>query len=188
MKINEIFYSIQGEGHWAGTAAVFVRFSGCNLRCPFCDTDHSRSREMSEDDIVAEVVRCPARHVVFTGGEPALQLTGSLVDRLHREGMFIQAETNGLVALPSGVDWITCSPKELPIVYDKVDELKVLFHEGNNDIGVYDAIEAADCRVQPCDTGDDCRNRVIVAGAMEFVKNNPKWRLSVQLHKLLGFK
>lgn len=188
MRVNEIFYSIQGEGHWAGAAAVFVRFSGCNLKCPFCDTDHYGFREMSEDDIVAEVARYPAGHVVFTGGEPALQLTATLVDRMHSMGVFVQVETNGTVALPSNVDWVTCSPKDRPVVYSRVNELKVLFHGLDGDMSRYEAIKADDYRLQPCDTGDPSRNAGLIAGAEEFVKAHPLWRLSVQLHKLLGFR
>ena len=109
MKINEIFYSLQGEGHFAGTPAVFVRFSGCNLACGFCDTDHRRGEEWGEEAVVAEVLRHPARHVVLTGGEPALQATASLVDKLHRAGCYVQMETNGTCAAAAevGVDWIT---------------------------------------------------------------------------------
>lgn len=78
MRVNEIFYSLQGEGFHAGTPAVFVRFSGCNLKCSFCDTLHDRFKDMSEEDIMQEVAKYPASHVVITGGEPVLQLTASL--------------------------------------------------------------------------------------------------------------
>ena len=94
MKINEIFYSLQGEGHFAGTPAVFVRFSGCNLTCGFCDTDHRRGEEWGEEAVVAEVLRHPARHVVLTGGEPALQVTALLVDKLHRAGCYNRGNPN----------------------------------------------------------------------------------------------
>ena len=83
MKVNEIFYSLQGEGYHAGTAAVFVRLSGCNLHCPFCDTQHESGTEMTDEEIVEAVKPYPARLVVITGGEPSLQLTKSLVNALH---------------------------------------------------------------------------------------------------------
>ena len=90
MRINEIFYSLQGEGHFTGTPAIFIRFSGCNLKCSFCDTDHSHYTEMTEEEIVGEACKYPARHVVITGGEPLLQITASLTDKLHGAGFFIQ--------------------------------------------------------------------------------------------------
>ena len=102
MLINEIFYSLQGEGRYTGTPAVFVRFSGCNMQCAFCDTQHERHSVMTEEDIVSEVCTYPAHHVVLTGGEPLLQLTSTLVDSLHRHGMTVQIETNGTLPLPEG--------------------------------------------------------------------------------------
>lgn len=116
MRVNEIFYSLQGEGHFTGTPAIFVRLSGCNLNCDFCDTDHVSSSDMPEEEIVKRVNDFPAAHVVITGGEPTLQLTASLVDKLHDAGKFVQIETNGTrlldPSLADKIDWITCSPKE----------------------------------------------------------------------------
>lgn len=112
MKINEIFYSLQGEGYWTGTPAVFVRLSGCNLRCSFCDTSHENGTQRKEEDIVAEVAKYPAHHVVITGGEPSLFLTHSLVEALHQAGKFVAVETNGTHPLPDNVDWVTLSPKD----------------------------------------------------------------------------
>jgi hypothetical protein len=133
MRVNETFISLQGEGHFTGTPAFFLRLSGCNLQCPFCDTNHQAFREMSEDEIVREASRGKPRHIVITGGEPALQLTQSLVDKLHEAGFFIQVETNGTLPLPEGIDWVTCSPKRAPLQTSPqggrlhVDELKVLY-------------------------------------------------------------
>ena len=110
-KINEIFYSIQGEGYFTGTPAVFVRFSGCNLRCPFCDTEHKEGKMLSDDEIIAEIRRYPALHVVLTGGEPCMQVTYDLVDKIKATGRFVQIETNGTLVPPVNIDWITCSPK-----------------------------------------------------------------------------
>ena len=133
MRVNEIFYSLQGEGFNTGTPAVFIRFSGCNLQCPFCDTKHQEGKEMSEGDIIEEVSRYKANLVVVTGGEPALQLTESLVEMLHFLGKTVAVETNGTVELPKNVDWITLSPKDaflgekaMPILKE-ADELKLIY-------------------------------------------------------------
>lgn len=92
MRINEIFYSLQGEGHYAGTPAVFVRFSGCNLKCPFCDTDFHSFRELSIPEILREISVYPARRVILTGGEPTLQLTAPFMNALHEAGYTIHIE------------------------------------------------------------------------------------------------
>ena len=109
-RINEIFYSLQGEGRHTGRAAVFVRFSGCNLKCPFCDTDFKAYRELTVDDIIAAVSEWRAcGFVVLTGGEPSLQVDESLIEALHHEGFYIAIETNGTCPLPSAIDWVTLS-------------------------------------------------------------------------------
>ena len=125
MKVNEIFYSLQGEGVFTGTAAIFVRLAGCNLHCDFCDTKHEDYTIFTEEEIVKAISDYPAKHVVITGGEPTLQLTHSLVDRLHEVGKFVQIETNGSIALDTdlewSIDWITCSPKTIPV---KIQRMK----------------------------------------------------------------
>ena len=191
MKVNEIFYSLQGEGYHSGTAAVFVRFSGCNLRCPFCDTDHEDGREMSEEDIVAQVSAYPASLVVITGGEPSLQLTDTLVEALHHLGKTVAVETNGTMPLPPNVDWITLSPKEsyvseeASVVLKKADELKVVF-DGEHEPCEYRGIEISHGRfLQPCDTGDAAKNEAIIQQAIDYIKAHPTWRLSLQIHKIV---
>ena len=94
-KINEIFYSLQGEGYHTGTPALFIRFSGCNLKCPFCDTQHEEGRWMDDEEIWAEAAACPARTVILTGGEPSLWIDDALIDGLHRLGKYVCIETNG---------------------------------------------------------------------------------------------
>lgn len=193
MLINEIFHSLQGEGYHAGTPAVFVRFAGCNLGCPFCDTDHSAGTDMTTDEIVAEVGRYPARLVVLTGGEPALQLTDDLVDALHRAGKRVAVETNGTCRLPKSIDWITLSPKDAFVgpsaapVLRRADEIKVVF-DGQHEPCSYPGIEAAHRFVQPCDTGDARRNAELTRQAVDFCLANPDWRLSLQIHKILKIK
>ena len=131
-RINEIFYSLQGEGYFTGTPAVFLRFSGCNLKCGFCDTRHEEFTLMSPADIIGNVSKFPSRHIVVTGGEPSLQLDSLLIDMLHEEGFFIQIETNGTKRLPEGIDWVTCSPKSdakgnCDVKLRHIDELKVVY-------------------------------------------------------------
>ena len=188
MHINEIFYSLQGEGYFTGTPAVFVRFSGCNLSCVFCDTAHKHYKEMSEEEIVAEVLKYPATHVVVTGGEPTLQLTSSLVRKLHDHGRYVQIETNGTQALPEGcdVDWITCSPKYRPVLIGHIDELKVVFQAPEQDMSQYDKFEAKIYTLQPCNVKDEQVNASTLKRAVEFCLEHPKWRLSLQTHKFIG--
>ncbi|MCM1518514.1 MAG: 7-carboxy-7-deazaguanine synthase QueE [Pseudoflavonifractor sp.] len=177
MRVNEIFYSLQGEGHYTGVPAVFVRFAGCNLACGFCDTDHTPFTVMTEREIADAVLAYPCRHVVVTGGEPSLQLTASLIDMLHSEGRYIQVETNGTGILPADVDWITCSPKQGPYALHKVDELKVVY-TGQDVESLADMFEATDYRLQPCSS-------LNVAETVDYVKRHPRWALSLQTHKLI---
>lgn len=189
MRINEIFYSLQGEGRYAGTPAVFVRFSGCNLKCPFCDTQHETYSEMTEDEIVEVVVGHPAKHVVFTGGEPSLQLTDSLVQKLKGHDRFVQVETNGTKELPASVDWVTCSPKEGGRVkLTSIDELKFLYHGDGTDMSYAETMVAKEYRLQPLDTGNEERNREVITETMNYILRNPKWKLSLQLHKILNIR
>jgi len=188
VRINEIFYSVQGEGFFTGTPAVFIRFSGCNLACSFCDTEHGSYTEMTSENVLELVSEYPSRHVVITGGEPSLQLTEDFVETLHAHGYFVQVETNGTRLLPGNVDWITCSPKNSRVVYKYVDELKVVYQGAGQDMAVYDGIKASVCCLQPCDVGDDIRNAGIVSDTIEYVKNHPKWRLSLQTHKILNVR
>lgn len=190
MKVNEIFYSLQGEGRFTGTAAVFVRLSGCNLRCSFCDTRHESYTRFTEAEIVARVSEWPARHVVITGGEPTLQLTRTLVGLLHDAGKFVQIETNGSIALDpelvEDIDWITCSPKTLPVKIGRIDELKVVY-EGQ-DMEPYNAMARsyeAYRSLQPCDTGHAAKNALLLDATVDYIKNHPEWHLSLQTHKLI---
>ena len=111
-KINEIFYSLQGEGHHTGYPSVFVRFSGCNMKCSFCDTDHSDGIPMTDDEIVRAVNLYKADWIVLTGGEPALWIDSDFVRLLKRAtGKKVAIETNGSIPLPEEIDWVTVSPK-----------------------------------------------------------------------------
>lgn len=192
MRVNEIFYSLQGEGHYTGTPAVFVRMSGCNLRCSFCDTIHSPYENMTEEQIVSQVCQYPATHVVITGGEPTLQLTASLTSMLHKAGKYIQIETNGTTPLPDGcdIDWVTCSPKQgSTIRIQHIDELKVVYlGDGQQDMKQYDEYMASEYRLQPLDSGDDAHNAEILQQTINYILHNPQWKLSLQTHKILNVR
>ncbi|MCM1449750.1 MAG: 7-carboxy-7-deazaguanine synthase QueE [Clostridiales bacterium] len=180
LRVNEIFYSLQGEGFHTGTPAVFVRLSGCNLKCDFCDTDHSSYHPMSVSEIVARVKEHKAPIVILTGGEPSLQPIGPLVDMLHNEGFKVHIETNGTHNLPPTIDWVTCSPKKNGrLVLTRCDELKVVY-EGQDVEAVARGIDAGWRFLQPC----SCRNTDEV---IAYILDHPWWRLSVQTHKLLNF-
>lgn len=185
-KINEIFYSLQGEGCFTGTPMVFVRFSGCNLACEFCDTHHTEGRMMDDAEILAAALVFPARRVVLTGGEPSLFIDESFIAMWHKHGYTVHIETNGTCELPAGIDWVTCSPKidcqpggGLPLKLCRADELKVVYR--GQDLSQFDAFE---CRVrclQPC-SGEN------IPETMAYCMAHPEWRLSLQTHKLLGIR
>lgn len=192
MKINEIFYSIQGEGYHAGTPAVFVRFSGCNLRCPFCDTKHQKHIDMTPDEVLAAILLNPADLVVFTGGEPSLQLSAELVRQLHSFDKTVAVETNGTRLLPVEVDFVTLSPKfefteHAQLAYTRADELKVVW-TGANIMARYDRIKADHYYLQPCDTGDPQKNAEIIAEVVQYCKEHPKWHISLQTQKILNIR
>lgn len=179
-KINEIFYSLQGEGFHTGTPAVFVRFSGCNLRCPFCDTQHDNGDLCTNEDILHEVLKYPAHLVILTGGEPSLQIDQELVNLLHEAGKYISIETNGTHPLPEGIDWITCSPKEGgTVVLPRMDEVKVVYQ--GQDLTPYETMPARHFFLQPC-SGQNIRETV------DCVLHHPRWRLSLQTHKLIDIR
>ena len=136
MRVNEIFYSLQGEGAYTGTASIFIRLSGCNLSCDFCDTKHQLYKDYTKEEIAREIAVYEAKNIVFTGGEPSLQLDAETIDFFHKIGYFIQVETNGTRKLPYNVDWVTCSPKDLfcknaEIKQEKIDEVKVTVRRRN---------------------------------------------------------
>lgn len=191
-RINEIFHSLQGEGRHAGMSAVFVRFSGCNLRCPFCDTSHEASDEYTADEVIQKINSfAGVNTVIFTGGEPSLQLTGSLVDRLHGLGYAVHIETNGTNPVPESIDWITCSPKGAPLRIGRIDEVKVVYDatpRADSFVEECSAIPAKAYSLQPCDIGDAEANRRITAATVAYVMSHPQWRLSLQTHKYLNIR
>ena len=190
-RINDIFYSLQGEGRNTGRAAVFVRFAGCNLRCPFCDTEFNIFREMTDDDIVAAIkALCPSPVlVVLTGGDPTLQVDEPFVDLLHHHGFEVAMESNGTRPAPKNIDWLTVSPKGKQSSGRLPDELKVIFDEDTDPEAFLPAPSpSTELYLQPCDTGDAAHNARIIDKCVAYIKSHPQWRLSLQTHKLAGFK
>ena len=205
-SVKEIFYTIQSEGAHAGRPAVFCRFSGCNLWsgresdranavCKFCDTDfvgtdgelggkYPDSRALAEtiDSLWPSTYRA-SKYVVFTGGEPLLQLDAALIDSMHESGFEIAIETNGTLLVPPGVDWVCVSPKigsELVVVQG--NELKVVIPQSEQSLEAYEGLNFDNFYVQPMDGPDLEKNTQL---AIETCKHNPKWKLSLQTHKLL---
>lgn len=205
-SIKEIFYTLQGEGAHAGRPAVFCRFSGCNLwsgreldrasaTCQFCDTDfvgtdgEGGGKFRDAQVLAAEIDRLwppsyPAsKYVVFTGGEPLLQLDPALIDAMHAVGFIIAIETNGTLPVPAGVDWICVSPKVgATLVVHRGDELKVVIPQAGQDIADYQQLDFANFFVQPMDGPLAAFNTRL---AIDTCRRNPQWKLSLQTHKLL---
>ena len=176
-KINEIFYSLQGEGFHTGTPAVFVRFSGWNLKCSFCDTRHEEGILMSDEEILQTISVFPSNVIILTGGEPSLWIDQTFIDLLHRAGKYICIETNGTNPLPEGIDWVTCSPKGAPLRLSHMDEVKVVYT--GQDLTEYENLKATWHFLQPC----SCRN---IKEVVEYILDHPRWRLSLQTHKLIN--
>ncbi|WP_342050489.1 MULTISPECIES: 7-carboxy-7-deazaguanine synthase [unclassified Cupriavidus] len=210
--VKEIFYTLQGEGANAGRAAVFCRFAGCNLWtgreedraravCQFCDTDFvgtdgTRGGKYRTADELADVVASEWPQgaeaaggkplVVCTGGEPLLQLDAPLIAALHARGFEIAIETNGTIAVPDGIDWICVSPKMgAELVVTKGDELKVVIPQDGQDFAAYEQLDFRYFMVQAMD-GPLARQNT--AAAVDFCQRHPRWRLSLQTHKLLGIR
>jgi 7-carboxy-7-deazaguanine synthase (Cx14CxxC type) len=208
-QVKACFRSLQGEGAQAGRVTVFCRLSGCNLwsgrpqdreraSCRFCDTDFVGSDGPgggsfgSADGLAGHIAsvwgegveRDERRYVVFTGGEPLLQLDEPLIRACHALGFEVGVETNGTLGCPPGLDWVCVSPKaEAPLVQTSGDELKLVYPQGQLDPRLFEAMGFRTFSLQPCDgPGLLESTRACVAYCLK----NPRWRLSVQLHKLLG--
>jgi 7-carboxy-7-deazaguanine synthase len=206
--VKEIFYTLQGEGAHAGRAAVFCRFAGCNLWsgreadrpsavCTFCDTDFvgvepDGGKFHGAGHLAAAVAsRWPAtgsanRFVVCTGGEPLLQLDNAAVDALHAEGFTVAVETNGTQAAPAGIDWICVSPKaKAPIIIERGNELKLVYPQPGVDPDRFASMPFEHFFLQPMDGPDVVKNTQL---AVAYCLSHPRWRLSIQTHKLLGIR
>jgi len=196
--VREIFHTLQGEGVQAGRPAVFLRFSGCNLwsgreadrataACDFCDTDFVGGDRFANAEALAGAVLAAGgdtRYVVVTGGEPGLQLDAALIGALHGLGFQIAIETNGTVELPAGIDWICVSPKAgTALKVTRGDELKLVFPQAGAAPEDFEHLDFAHFLLQPMDgPGREANTRA----AIERCLTRPRWRLSLQTHKLLG--
>lgn len=194
-RINEIFHSLQGEGTHNGVPSVFVRFSGCNLHCHFCDTDHRGGHDMSLADIADAVSRLPrTRWIILTGGEPSLFIDDAFVRYLKaRTCRLVAIETNGTRPLPPSIDWVTLSPKSAfvggdsePCVLTRCDELKVVYC--GQDLSQYAHIETDNRLLQPCYYADEEQRQANLNACIEAVMRNPDWRLSLQIHRILHLR
>ncbi len=206
--VKEIFYTLQGEGANAGRAAVFCRFSGCNLWtgreddrhraiCQFCDTDFvgvgpDGGKFATADDLANSVASqwpeagSGRRLVVCTGGEPLLQLDIAAIEALHARGFEVAVETNGTQAAPPGLDWICVSPKaHAPLVQRSGNELKLVYPQADLDPSSLEALTFDYFFLQPMDGPDVAEN---TRRATRYCMDHPRWRLSIQTHKLLGLR
>lgn len=205
--VKEIFYTLQGEGANAGRPAVFCRFAGCNLWtgreqdradavCRFCDTDFvgtdgENGGKYATPEALAERIASlwPAgdsahRFVVCTGGEPLLQLDAPLIDALHRAHFRIAIETNGTQPVPPGIDWVCVSPKaDAPLVVTRGHELKVVVPQARQSLADYEALAFEHFYLQPM---DGPLREANTRWAIDYCKQHPRWRLSMQTHKYLN--
>lgn len=206
--IKEIFFTLQGEGTRTGRAAVFCRFAGCNLWsglekdrltavCQFCDTDFvgADAGKFKEPGALAEKIAAlwPAGagggvagkpYVVFTGGEPLLQLDQALCDAMHHQGFEIAVETNGTIAAPAGIDWICVSPKSTAeLVQTSGHELKLVYPQADAPPDKFAGLAFENFILQPMDGPDRTAN---IAACTEYCLAHPRWRLGIQTHKIVG--
>ncbi|MGB3721741.1 MAG: 7-carboxy-7-deazaguanine synthase [Pacificimonas sp.] len=204
--VKELFLTLQGEGAQAGSRAVFLRFAGCNLWngletgrasavCQFCDTDfvgtggEGGGKFKTAQALADAAETCwgqteDHRLIVCTGGEPLLQLDAPLVDALHAADFRIAVETNGTIAAPDGIDWICVSPKAAePLVQTSGNELKLVYPQPENSPADFAHLAFDHFFLQPMDSAAQTEN---IAAATRYCLEHPKWRLSLQTHKLIG--
>lgn len=204
--VKEIFKTLQGEGGQTGRAAVFCRFAGCNLWsgreadrasavCRFCDTDfvgtdgEGGGKFADAEHLAAALAACwggetARRLVVFTGGEPLLQLDDALIEAAHRHGFSIAVETNGTIAAPRGIDWLCVSPKAgAEIVQRRGQELKFVFPQDNLSPEIFAGLAFEHFWLQPMDGPRRAENTAL---AVAYCLDHPHWRVSLQTHKLIG--
>ncbi len=210
-RVKEIFYTLQGEGVQIGRPAVFCRFSGCNLwsgreenrtnaMCGFCDTDfvgtdgpgggifHSAEKlaRAIAGTFPRDISPKALTFVVLTGGEPALQVDGELIAGLHKEGFEIAIETNGTVPLPEGIDWVTVSPKaRTKLVVRSGDELKLVYPQKGVLPETFEDLHFRNFLLQPLDGPQLEENTRL---AVQYCLTHPRWRLSLQTHKMIGIR
>jgi 7-carboxy-7-deazaguanine synthase (Cx14CxxC type) len=204
--VKELFKTLQGEGGQTGRVAVFCRFAGCNLWsgreqdrvtsiCRFCDTDFigtdgkggglfRSSHELAKAILLTWGTTPDRRYIVFTGGEPLLQLDESLIEAVHALGFIVAVETNGTIAAPAGIDWICVSPKAgAQLVQVTGEELKLVYPQKAAGPEIFEHLQFQNFFLQPMDGPDRARNTEL---AVAYCLENPRWRVSLQSHKLMG--
>lgn len=194
MKVREIFYSLQGEGLRAGIPSIFIRLSHCNLDCWFCDTDWSKGDEMTLNEIYEVVTEFPCKNIIWTGGEPTLQLSSDIVKFFKERGYFQSIETNGTNVPPDGLDYIACSPKvnssvlKIMFANHKVNEFRFPVEFGGN-IPEISTLPPADAYLlSPLFLGTEKQRFELMQENLEYciemILKNPGYRLSIQQHKI----
>jgi len=200
--INEIFYTIKGEGYWSGRPAVFCRLSRCNLWtgreedrasavCNFCDTDFNYAERLDVDEVVDRVFSAWPTHavkpmVVFTGGEPLLQLDAPLINKLKDLGFYTAVETNGTIVAPNELDWVCVSPKILTRLKQTwAHELKLVYPQLSPNPRDLEYYPASVKWLSPMDGPKLAENTQAV---IDYVMKDPRWRMNVQTHKMVGVK
>ena len=190
LRVKEIFYSLQGEGGRQGMASIFIRLTGCNLKCDFCDTDFADGEDMSLEQILSSINQFPCKWIVWTGGEPTLQLTDECLLFFKRAGFSQAIESNGYYNLSELLDYMVVSPKGLTDYAKKinpqVDEIRLPVR--NNDfIPSLESLPKAKCYfLSLVFTENQAETKANIDYCVKQVKQYPKWRLSLQIHKLIG--
>lgn len=188
LNVNEIFYSLQGEGERSGEPSIFIRLTQCNLTCSFCDTDFAHGDDMTLEEILAVIKAYPCRWIIWTGGEPTLQLRDEHLAFFKEHGYKQAIETNGTKKVPSLIDYITCSPKKnyetIKTRIPFANEIRIPLKDGDTlpDISVFP--QADKYFVSPIFDGDKI-NMQNVNYCIEQIKQNSDWTLSLQIHKLI---
>lgn len=191
LRVNEVFYSLQGEGARKGTPNVFVRLAHCNLKCSYCDTEFESYRELDVDELIDECLRFPCRSIIFTGGEPLLQLDAGTVGQFRTAGYYLAIETNGTITPPKGLNWITVSPKVAEhVVAAKFRKVHIneLKYVRNRSQGIPRPAVKADYYFISPEFDGDYAGEENIKHCIDLVKANPDWRLSIQEHKLLKIR
>lgn len=192
LHVNEIFYSLQGEGGRTGEASIFVRLTLCNLSCTFCDTDFSEGQDMSLEEIHSRIAPHACRWIVWTGGEPTIQLTDEVIAFFKEKGYKQAIESNGTLPIPSGIDYTVCSPKnnysQVKRANTQVDEIRIPIKKGDTIPGKEELPAASFYFLSPVFSEDASVTRSNIAYCVEYILCHPDWRLSVQTHKLIGIE
>ena len=192
LKVNEIFYSLQGEGGRQGEASIFIRLSGCNLKCDFCDTDFESGEEMSLEQILSFIRPFPATWIVWTGGEPTLQLNDAILSVFKEKGYRQAIESNGLRKLSDYLDYKVVSPKENPDyarkINTEVNEIRLPVRNGDQ-LPAIDSLPSAEYYfLSPVFSADEKETSANITYCVDYIKQHPEWRLSLQIHKLIGIE